>query len=157
MSKSEREYEVTGELQEDMTIKLTAGSGLYRVLYHLCEKKLLIKMSVFREKRSDKQNRYFHGVVVVCVRAWLAETQGVKWESDEVYYWINQEVMGNKPRITEIMGQQVITMTGKRFSQMTTKEFADAVDAILKHFAELGCNIPEPNQNNFIEDLITDN
>ena len=156
-TKRDFEYELTGELSEDMSIILTSATSLRRILYHFLGEKLLIKISIFRPKRSDKQNRYMWGVIVPCVRAWLFETQGIKYTKDQAYAWINQEVLGNKPVIVDIMGVEVITLEGKRFSQMSTKEFAEAVDTIIVYFDPKGCRIPLPKENNLITDHIDDN
>lgn len=154
---SDKEWEFTGELKEDMSLAITGASSLKRILWNLVGQKLIIKITIFRSKRSDKQNRYFWGVVVVTVRAWLLETEGRKYTKDEVYVWLNQEVLGNKPTITTILGTDVITMSGKRFSQMNTKEFEEAAESIRQTMAQRGCNIPEPHQENFITDFIEDN
>ncbi len=156
MSKKDYEYELTGELGEDMLISLTSASSLKRILGHFIGERLLIKISVFRPKRSDRQNRYLHGVIVPCVRAWLKESQGRIISHDQCYCWINQEVLNNKPVIIEVMGVEVITLEGKRFSQMTTVEFGLAVDEIIEYFDPKGCLIPLPKKDNLISDFADD-
>ena len=105
-------------------------------------------------KRSDAQNRYMWGVVVPTVRAFLLETEGVKYSPDEVYLWLRVKLLGQSPVIKVVSGIEVVMMEGKRFSEMNTKEFADATDTILKAMAEIGCVIPEPNQHNFLHEFI---
>lgn len=149
------EFEITGELSDDCTqITLTHGRMMARVLRGFKEKKLLIKLSIFRSKRSDRQNRYIWGVVVPCVQAWHKETQGEVLDKDEVYAWLRISLLGYKPVVKMVLGEEVIIMTGKKFSSMNTKEFAEAIDEIRSLMDERGCYIPEPNGENLTENFI---
>lgn len=98
------------------------------------------------------------GVVVKVVQGWLYETQGEKFTNDEVYSWLRLKILEETPKIVNIAGEDIITMTSKRFSAMNTKEFTIAVDTIRERMAERGCIIPEPKKKglNLIEDFIDD-
>lgn len=153
----DKKINLTGELTEDCThLRLDHSSALWRILQSLKGQKLEIMFWVFRYKRSDAQNRYIHGVIVPTVRAWYKETNGEVKSHDEVYTWLRIGLLGQAPVIGEFMGVEIITMSGKRFSKMTTKEFAEATDTILKLMAEKGCIIQEPKQNNFLSDFVQD-
>lgn len=155
--KSMKEIETTGELSEDGGgIVLHFPALMRRLARGLVGKKLIVKFEKYFERRSNAQNRYMWGVVVPTVRAWLLETTGEKYTADEVYYWLNQEVLRNKPKVTLVNGIDVITLTGKRFSQMSTKEFAEAVEELFKYFAEKNLVIPIPNEQNFTHDHVGD-
>lgn len=127
-----------------------------RIIIGLFGYNLEIKVQPHRSKRSLAQNRYIWGVVVPCVRAWLKETEGKVWEKEEVYVWLRTGVLGDTVKITEIMGTQVLTMTGKRFSAMNTKEFTVAVETLMQKLAFQGCVVPEPRQDNFLQEFIMD-
>lgn len=157
MAREDRVFELSGELTDSCDgIMFDVSRHLWRVLGPLKGKKLLVKFGVLRHKRSDAQNRYIWGVMVPTVQAWFKETTGEVKSKDEVYTWFRVGLLGDKPVITEVMGCEVITMSGKRFSQMNTKEFGEAVDMILQLMAEKGCVIPEPRQFNFITEFLTD-
>jgi hypothetical protein len=47
---------------------------------------------------------------------WLRETQGEKYTSDEVYYYINAQAVGRKPEIKVIDGEETVTLTAKSFT-----------------------------------------
>lgn len=154
MSKDQK-YTTSGELTDDCQfIKLDHYSALRRVTQRLLGQKLEVSFTVLRFKRSDAQNRYIWGVIVPCVQAWHLETFGEAKTKDEIYTWLRIGLLGHTPVLTEVMGVQVISMTGKRFSKMNTKEFAEATDLILKKMAEKHCIIPEPRQNNFLSDIV---
>lgn len=117
------------------------------------DKKLLLEVSKLSRRRSDAQNRYIWGVVVPCTRAWLKETTGEKYTPDFVYSWLRSSILGAKPEVKTVAGEEVIVMTSKRFSKMTTVEFSEAIELILDTLAERGCIIPEPKANNFLSDF----
>lgn len=148
------DYEVVEQVDDYPVLTIVGAKVLMRIFRVVINKPLEITFKVFRQQRSSAQNRYMWGVVVPTVRAWLRETEGVKYTPDEVYTWLRVSVLGNKPEIKEVAGSDVVVMTGKRFSAMNTKEFAEAVDTILNKMAEQGCVIPEPRQSNFIHEYI---
>lgn len=131
-----------------------------RLLWDWVEKSMEVETDIkpMRYKRSLAQNRWLWGPAIQTIRAWHKETTGEKITKDECYVFLNTSVLGNKPEIKTIMGEECIVMTGKRFSQMTTKEFSDAVDTICKHYEAKGLIIPLPQdgKNNLLNDFIED-
>lgn len=157
MAGTEKEWDVVGELTDDCQyIKLTHHTMLRRLINGLRGEKLRVRFSKLRMKRSDAQNRYMWGVVVPTVRAFFKETQGIIYTPDEAYTWLRIGLLGQKPEIRDVAGTEVIVMTGKRFSDMNTKEFAEATETILERMAEMGCVVPEPKQHNFITEFLQD-
>lgn len=129
-----------------------------RLIWDWVDKEIETDIRVLRYKRSLSQNRLLWGIIVPTVRAFIKETTGEKKSKDEVYIYLNTCVLGNTPEISYILGQEVITMTGKRFSQMNTLEFTNAVEKIVQHFALIGCVIPMPKDgtNNLLDDFLKD-
>lgn len=152
------EYELTGMLTEDCQyIHFTHWKVFQRALSKWVGKDLVVTVKVLKYKRSLAQNRYMW-VIVEYVRHWFYDTQGEKLTKDEVYVWLRKKLLGEHPKIVNIAGEEIITMTGKKFSAMSTKEFSDAVDTIRAKMLERGLDIPEPKKkgNNLIEEFITD-
>lgn len=150
-------YEVLGLLTEDCQYIQVPHYKIYqRAFKKLLEKDLLITVQVLKSKRSDKQNRYMWSCIVKHARAWLYETQGEKFSPDYVYAWLRTAILEEAPVVKEIAGQEVITMSGKRFSQMTVQEFTEAVETIRSKMAQKGCIIPEPTKNNLLHEFILD-
>lgn len=149
-----------GSMTPDFGLEIMDAKLMSRVLkqFQETEKPLEITISIFHRQRSLAQNRWMWGVCVPVVKGWLKETQGENYTKDEVYYYLNGTVLRQKPEIKEILGEEVIVLTGKRFSQMTTTEFSDAVDEIVAYFAERGLEIPMPvpGSNNLLSDYLKD-
>lgn len=152
---SEREFEVIGTLTDDCRyIEISNYQPLKRIIRNLKGEQLLVKFKKFFETRSDKQNRYIWGVVVPTVMAWMRETTGEKPVKDDVYVWLRKSLLGHTLVVSEILGEEVVRLGGKRFSKMTTKEFAEAIEIIIDTMAQRGCIIPLPRRNNLLTDFI---
>jgi hypothetical protein len=155
---SDRKFETTGTLSPDGESVLLDHPKLYaRLTKDIRGEKLIVTFQKYRSKRSDAQNRYIHGVVVPTVRAWFKETQGEEPGHDFVYSWLRTSLLEQEPIIKEMFGVQVISLGGKRFSQMNTKEFAEAINLIVDKMAERDCFIPLPRGDNFVHDHVEDN
>lgn len=155
-------YELTGLLTEDCQyVQFNAWKMYQKTLRKWVGKDILVTIKVLRYKRSDKQNRYMFGVIVPYVRRWLYETQGEKFTPEQVYTWLRVKLLDEHPKITMIAGEEVVTMTGKKFSAMNTAEFAEAVDKIRIQMLERGLDIPEPKRgkanHNLLEEFLEDN
>lgn len=147
-----------GTMGEDFTVSLMDSQRMGRLLkkYVETEKPLEVTISIHRRQRSLAQNRWIHGVCVPTVQGWLRDTQGEKYTHDEVYVFLNTVVLGSKPIIKDVAGEEVIVMTGKKFSAMTTLEFSDAVEEIVRYFTErdLTIPLPKPKGSNLISDYL---
>ena len=154
------EFTLLGTMDENFNISFMDSHKLARILkrYRDTDKPLEVTVSIHRRQRSLAQNRWIHGICVPTVRGWLKDTQGEKYTHDEVYYYLNAAVIGRVPEVRDIAGEEVIILEGKRFSQMNTKEFSEAVDRIVLYFAERGLEIPlpRPKTNNLISDYLDD-
>lgn len=158
LNPEEKEFDLLGEFSEDFaTIKIDHHITNRYVLKSLAGKKLSVTVKPFKESRTDAQNRYMHGVIVPTVKAWYKETHGVVLTADEVYTFLRIRVLGEKPKVRVIMGLEVVTMTGKRFSQMNKTEFAQAIDTIIDYFAQRGCYISPPIKNNHLHEILQQN
>lgn len=151
-----KEFKDKVEVEDFPVLTITGGKVLWRIFQIVYAESLEIVFKVFRNQRSGAQNRWIWGVAVPTVRAWMLETQGEKYTPDEVYAWLRISVLGYKPVIKDIGGEEVVTMTGKRFSAMNTKEFSEAMQLIVDVMAERDCLIPLPRESNFIHEFIKD-
>lgn len=153
-SKDKIELEVMGSLSEDCkSIEITHYQYLQRIIRKLVGEPLVVKFKKFYPKRSDRQNRYLHGVVIPCIAAWYRENTGNKIDREDVKDWVYRELLGATAKPYIIGGVEYFRYQYKRFSQMTTIEFGEAVELIRDKMAEYDCHIPEPTRNNFIEDF----
>lgn len=124
-------------------------------------KELEVEVSIYKKKRTDAQNRYFHGVCCVRIIA-FEKRNGATWlenlTSKEAMETIKAHIYSNvlKQRITMrvVQGKEVMVQTGKRMSEMNVEEFTNAVEEIRSQYAEIGCDIPDPIANGFMADYI---
>jgi len=155
-----KEITLLGKMDEDFRVLFQDVRLFTRLLqpFQETDKPLEITISIHRRQRSLAQNRWMWGVCVPTVLGWLKDTQGEKYTKDEVYYYINAKAVGRTPVIKEIAGEEVIILEGKRFSQMTTLEFSEAVDKIVAYFDERGLTIhlPKEGTNNLLSDYLKD-
>jgi len=148
------EFEVI--LKEDKSrifLEVTGGDILLPTFKGLIGQTFLASIFKTYRRRTDRQNRYVWGVIVPCVQSWMKETTGDIKTSDEIYYFL-RSIVGSKLEIVYIAGNTVPVLSGKRFSQMSTVEFSDAVEKIYSHFAEKGLAIPPPTGENLLSDFV---
>ena len=151
MSSSDPTYHLKGTMRDDMSLIFSHAGALRDVLGYLVGKDLEITVKQFRKRRTDRQNRYIHGVVVVTVQRFYLETQGTHLSHDAVYAKLRRDI-GHDLQVVEVDGMEVITFSGKRFSEMTTTEFNESVEQIRQLYAEKGCYILEPNEECMFND-----
>lgn len=151
------EVYLLGELSDDgETILLDQPKIVGRVLKNWIGKKLDITLKVFFEKRTLRQNRYLHAVIVQMVKAWRKETHGEVWSNEQAKAYIYYFVLGYEMNSTQIDGKEFFWFEGKHFSEMSTKEFNTAKETIQAHFAPLGWDIPDPKGASTLTEYIND-
>jgi hypothetical protein len=159
MSSVNEEFTVVGELSPDGQSLVIANSARAKRLWKSLQGvQLEIVFKKFYRKRSLAQNRWIWGVCVPDVIRFLKETTGVEHSKEAVYSFLRTRVLGNEMWVETIDDQDIIYLSGKRFSKMTTKEFSDAVEKIVEYYAERGLQIrlPKPKTNNFVTDYEQD-
>ena len=156
---SNPELTVVGELSPDgQSLVISNSFRAKRLWKHLQGVQLEITFKKFFRKRSLAQNRWIWGICVPDVIQFLFDTTGVLHSKEAVYAFLRTRVIGNEMWVETIDDQDIIFLSGKRFSQMNTKEFTDAVEKIVLYYAERGMKIrlPKPKTNNFITDYEQD-
>lgn len=106
-------------------------------------KKVDIIIAQHKDKRSNQQNKFWHGVVLPLSNEFSREdgTEYANWEWHE--YFISKGYFGYK----EINGEQI----PKRSSDATTQEFNEAIKRVQQFWALKGRIIPDPNQTEFLD------
>lgn len=154
---SDIDYTFTGKLSPDCkSLEIDSASSIARILYPIRDIRLEIHITNFRRQRTLAQNRYCWGVMIPVVQAWQKVNTGECDDKDTIYVYFRKKIIGDKVVVKEVMGEEVIIMEGKKFSQCTTKEFAERVDKIIAYFAPSGCVIPPPttDSNNYVTDFV---
>ena len=153
MSSTNHEITVVGELSPDgQSLVISNAVKAKRLWKHLQGIQLEIVFKKFYKKRTNLQNRYIWGVLVPDVIQFLHETTGILHSKEAVYTFLRIRVIGNEMWVETIDNQDVIYLAGKRFSQMTTKEFSEAIEKIVAYYAERGLEIRLPKDNCLVTD-----
>lgn len=159
MSSTNQEFTVVGELSPDGQSLVIANSVRAKRLWqHLGGVQLEVVFKKFYRKRSLAQNRWIWGICVPDVMQFLKETTGMVHSKEAIYTFLRTRVIGNELWVETIDDQDVIYLSGKRFSQMNTVEFSEAVEKIVAYYAERGLiiRLPKPKTNNLVTDYADD-
>jgi len=149
------EYYLSGFISDDLTsVQIEDAPFLHRILNNLAGKKLEVRITEFFEQRSNRQNRYLWGVVIPLIIAFHKETQGEKLTPDDVYAFLMANIAEYKMVSKEIFGETVFVVQGKSTSKMNTQEFMEFIKKVQQYFDERGLEIPDPKNNNFLNDFI---
>ena len=154
MATLDEKYEIEATITENGVIRPVHFQLYKRLFQKFVGKPIVVSVQVLRKNRSARQNRYYWGCVIPMIRAFHLNNTGELLSPDEVHVFNISCVIGEKPTVKEVMGQEVILMTYKKSSQMTTTEFNEFTEIIRKYWADRGCDIPEPNEENLLIDLI---
>ncbi len=163
MSNSEihkKEFVEIGELidtpEYGLVISLPFGKALKRVLKHLFGEKLEVGFKPLKYQRSAAQNRWLWGVAYICISRWYKETDGVTVSKEAIHAHNLQYILDYKIVQEDIDGKEVLVVKGKSTSQLNVQEFNDMKERLQAYWSEKGCDIPDPRENNFLSDYVTD-
>jgi hypothetical protein len=152
---SDVKYEIEATLTSNGMLKPLHYDVYKRLFAKQFEgKPLLLTVQILRKKRSDRQNRYYYGVVIPTIQAFHLESTGEYIERDEVHAFNLTNVLGVVPEFKTVFGEEIMIFRQKKSSEMNTKEFAQFVDTLIAHWAEKGCIIPEPKNENLLTDFL---
>jgi hypothetical protein len=98
-----------------------------------------------RATRSGQQNRYYWSVVCKLISDFTGYTP------EEVHEYYKKKFLSNKKHI--VIGDDGLDVEMLTTTRLNTKEFEDYCENIRRHASmELQVNIPEPNQESFLEE-----
>jgi len=153
------DFTFTGKLAQDCrSILIDFTPSFARLLYPHVDTPLEINIKKFHKKRSVAQNAWMWGVCIPTIRAWMKENDGECPSKEAIYAFLRTAVVGQEVIVETVHGIDVFVIKGKRFSEMTTVEFSEAVEKIILHYAEMDLEIklPIPKTNNYITDYLKD-
>jgi hypothetical protein len=152
------ELELYGELSEDYTLSIAHSSNqsFRRILSKFLGKELVIIIKPIKYLRTAAQNRWLWGVCYPTIRAFEKESGRQIPSKDELHVFHLTTFLGVKPVVKEVLGMEVVVMEGKTSSQLSKAEWNTFKEDIQQHWAEKGCDIPDPKKNNFLQDFIED-
>lgn len=149
------EFYLKGQLNETCTgVVFHNAQAVSKVIKAWAGIDLDLTIRKFYEKRTSRQNRYLHGVIVPIVKIWALESQGEKWSTEKAKAYIYYEVLGYSIEAMQLQGKEVFWFEGKHFSDMNTKEFNEAKDKVQEYFSVKGVVIPDPKEGNTLDQFI---
>jgi len=96
-----------------------------------------------RGKRSQQQNKYYHGVVCRLI------SDHTGYLPEEVHEFLKEKFLTEKKHV--IIGTDERDIETASTTRLTTKEFEEFTENVRRWAAvELQINIPEPNQEDFV-------
>ena len=152
-----KEIYISGRLNEDLNLLILDDAPLlYRASRSFADKELEICVKELTQLRTDKQNRYWWGVLIPCIVSFHKETQGETITQQEVHNYILINIAGYRIETKEVFGQTIVSIIGKTTSQMSKEEWSDLKTSVQDHFREKGLDIPDPKNNNLLNDYARD-
>lgn len=100
---------------------------LWGVLKH-CSGKQRVEICRHRQRRSDRANRYYWGVVVPAARQALYETQGEMFDPEESHEFLKALFL-SKPIVDKRTGELLATVVGSS-AKLNTEQFSDYVEKV---------------------------
>ena len=138
-------HEIIIQVTEQGTISDFKKREIGTVLKSFAGKRIRFVIERLYNKRSNGQNRFFHGVVIPIVQQGLIDAG---WNEAKSFEWTKDFI-----KIKVLMQETVNTETGevlklpRKTSELTTSEFMDLISDIQMWAAEyLGITIPDPGQ-----------
>jgi|TARA_R100000742_G_C4279588_1_gene104611 hypothetical protein len=116
-------------------------------------KNIIVKLQKFVKKRSDRQNRWYWGVAIPTIIRGIEQQNGEVLDKGTAHALALNITDGIKLESKMLFGYNVIEVKQKRTSDMTVEEFSEFYKKLQKAFAEKDIIIPDPNQDNFINQI----
>lgn len=130
-------YETLGEIKGGKFVGLKGKAHFDAAMRRFPDGVVGVRFEVLREKRSNAQNRYWHGIVIPL----FAEHCG--YEFDEMKDQLALKLIPKE--ITNMETGEVYRVPGHT-SDLNTKQFNDLIERAQRLGAEMGIYIPDPNE-----------
>lgn len=124
------------------------------ILIAMENKEVEIEIKPYRKSRTAAQNRWYWGVAIQrTVIPQLKNLTGEDFSKEEIHRLHLEEILKCKFTTRTILGKTVVIFEDKSTKDMSTVEFNTFKDGIQKYWASKGIDIPDPNEENFINQI----
>lgn len=137
----ERFYEATA-VKRDGKVTVDDPARMMQALKHWPDGTLVVRLEPFKMKRSNQQNRFWHGVVIPA----FMEQTGEDVHDDEAFQRMKDALA------LRLIPKQIIDLNGEaqtvpgHTSDLTTAQFKDLIERAQRLGAEYGVYVPDPNE-----------
>jgi len=130
-------------------LSLYNRNGLPEILPTFEGMEVSLTLQERKTERTQKQNRYYWGVVIPLVRMGLKEL-GYRGTTKEATHKLLKSMFLKEELVNESSGE-VLTFQGST-ANLSTQQFTDYIDEVVQFAAEeLSVDIPQPNEQMEIE------
>lgn len=130
-------YETLGEVKDGKFVGLRARPHFEAAMRRFPDGLVGVRFEVIREKRSNAQNRFWHGVVIPL----FAEHCG--YEFEEMKDALALELLPKE--VVDMKTGEVKVVSGHT-SEQNTKQFKELIERAQRLGAEMGIDIPDPGE-----------
>lgn len=116
-------------------------------------KNVAVRIQKLVKKRSDRQNRWYWGVAIPTIIRGIEEQNGEVLDKSTAHALALNITDGIKLESKMLFGYNVIEVKQKRTSDMSVEEFNEFYKKLQITFAERDIIIPDPSQENFINQI----
>jgi hypothetical protein len=116
-------------------------------------KNVAVRIQKLVKKRSDRQNRWYWGVAIPTIIKGIEEQNGEVLDKSTAHALALNITDGIKLESKMLFGYNVIEVKQKRTSDMSVDEFNEFYKKLQITFAERDIIIPDPSQENFINQI----
>ena len=124
---------------------------IYEYLKLLKDGKYTVMVEKYKKKRSTEQNSSYWLLRVQPVTDWLRDL-GNDVTTEDVHYFLKSKFLGYK--IKNINGKDCKIL--RSTTELSTMDFMAYMESIAIHFANLGLILKDPNQEDFLDNIVKD-
>jgi len=111
-----------------------------------------ITIRPFRRMMSAAQMRWYRGIAINIIIEDLKESDGKAWEHDDIHAYNIAKIMKPRIKTREVLGDTIVETSKFSMADMTKDEFEWFKTELQAFWAVKGIDIPDPNEDNFIND-----
>tara|TARA_R100000908_G_scaffold56710_1_gene32249 strand:+ start:42772 stop:43215 length:444 start_codon:yes stop_codon:yes gene_type:complete len=116
-------------------------------------KDVVINIKKHKKNRSNAQNRWYWGVALKKITEDLYNIQGELFTKEEIHSYHKSVVIASKFNTLNVLGKEILIFNDVSTKSMNTIQFNDFKQTIQNHWAVRGIDIPDPNEENFINQI----
>lgn len=131
------QYEALGEITRQRGLEMFSREAMLQAIRRMQEGTYVVSIKKLREKRSDRQNRFWHGVVIPA----FAEHCG--YEFEDMKDALALELIPKE--VVDVKTGEYKTVPGHT-SELDVKEFNDLIERAQRLGASMNLYIPDPNE-----------
>ncbi len=148
--KTSREFRMKARIS-DSKIVFQSESDAKNIISNFEGEDVLITLNKFRSKRSLAQNSYYWGVIIPTVQQYIFDNMGENYSKEDIHSFHLSRIAGVKVETKEFLGELIMSVDGKRTSDMDVEQFTEFVNKLQLFWSEKGCFIPESTDKDLLK------